>query len=284
MPSNLFFAVDLADVSPETTIAELLARFSASPATPPVTPKLLPPPQAMSELHDIDRRMAALEQIAVDSRQALFDIRTGIDGLRAGIERYFYAVDRRFTALDRGSEPEQAVHDQHEQADIAAQPVPEPPVVVHGCTFEGCGNTTEKPTLNGWAWLAEWGPGVRDGFYCREHVEALEALLHERKIIGLARETPRRKSRLNRPNATLRPVAAADKRKPQGRGKATTPPRRKAARQELDGAGAASPKTPSRAAGHEIVGAVADPLRASMPDHPTPVKSVPGCGEAPEWG
>ena len=37
----------------------------------------------MSELHDIDRRVAVLEQIAADTRQALQDIRDDIWGMRA---------------------------------------------------------------------------------------------------------------------------------------------------------------------------------------------------------
>jgi hypothetical protein len=38
------------------------------------------------------------------------------------------------------------------------------------CQMEGCPRA-------GWRWLQDWAPGVRDGYYCSEHAEALEALL-----------------------------------------------------------------------------------------------------------
>jgi hypothetical protein len=44
------------------------------------------------------------------------------------------------------------------------------------CTFEGCPKTSEQPRLDGWGYLLDWGPGVPDGFYCREHREAIEAI------------------------------------------------------------------------------------------------------------
>ena len=45
------------------------------------------------------------------------------------------------------------------------------------CAFDGCHKTSVNPVEDGWSYLAEWGPGVRDGFYCKPHVDALEALL-----------------------------------------------------------------------------------------------------------
>ena len=64
----------------------------------------------MSELHDIDRRVAVLEQIAADTRDALQDIRgelrglredtrTEIRGLREDVNRRLDAVDRRFASF-----------------------------------------------------------------------------------------------------------------------------------------------------------------------------------------
>jgi hypothetical protein len=59
----------------------------------------------MSELHDIDRRVAVLEQIAADTRQALQDIRAELRGLREDINREISGlrteISRRFDAVDR---------------------------------------------------------------------------------------------------------------------------------------------------------------------------------------
>jgi len=41
----------------------------------------------MSELHDIDRRVAVLEQIAADTREVLQDIRAELRGLREDTNR-----------------------------------------------------------------------------------------------------------------------------------------------------------------------------------------------------
>jgi len=45
------------------------------------------------------------------------------------------------------------------------------------CTFDGCNATSEQPYTDGWANLADWRPGVKDGFYCKAHADALEAML-----------------------------------------------------------------------------------------------------------
>jgi hypothetical protein len=47
------------------------------------------------------------------------------------------------------------------------------------CSWKGCGRTTMQPTLDGWAILSDWGPHVKDGYYCKEHADALEAVLVE---------------------------------------------------------------------------------------------------------
>ena len=44
------------------------------------------------------------------------------------------------------------------------------------CTFEGCHRTSERPIASGWVLLTDWGPGIKNGFYCPQHVAALEAL------------------------------------------------------------------------------------------------------------
>jgi hypothetical protein len=42
------------------------------------------------------------------------------------------------------------------------------------CTFTGCQKTSEQPTKDGWAYLCSWGPGIEDGYYCKEHADAIE--------------------------------------------------------------------------------------------------------------
>ena len=44
------------------------------------------------------------------------------------------------------------------------------------CAFEGCPETTADPDKDGWSYLADWGAGVADGYYCKPHADALEAL------------------------------------------------------------------------------------------------------------
>jgi hypothetical protein len=48
--------------------------------------------------------------------------------------------------------------------------------MLRNCTFEGCPKTTENPT-SGWRYFSGWGPHARDGLYCREHADELEAEL-----------------------------------------------------------------------------------------------------------
>jgi len=45
------------------------------------------------------------------------------------------------------------------------------------CSFAGCGQSTSQPYADGWSELCEWGPGVKNGFYCRPHAAAVEALV-----------------------------------------------------------------------------------------------------------
>jgi hypothetical protein len=44
------------------------------------------------------------------------------------------------------------------------------------CSFCGCWRTTVQPYTDGWSGLAAWGPGIPDGWYCKPHADALEAL------------------------------------------------------------------------------------------------------------
>jgi hypothetical protein len=52
------------------------------------------------------------------------------------------------------------------------------------CTFDGC-NATHRAVISpfllddGWAWLEQWGPGIKDGIYCPAHVAALDAMLED---------------------------------------------------------------------------------------------------------
>jgi hypothetical protein len=45
------------------------------------------------------------------------------------------------------------------------------------CSFDGCYARTERPYADGWSSLTNYGPGIRDGFYCREHAAAIERVL-----------------------------------------------------------------------------------------------------------
>jgi hypothetical protein len=47
------------------------------------------------------------------------------------------------------------------------------------CAFEGCPETSEHPTLDGWVGVAGDLPGLRDGRYCKAHGEAIKALFDE---------------------------------------------------------------------------------------------------------
>lgn len=47
----------------------------------------------------------------------------------------------------------------------------------HHCTFGGCPKSSEQPYTDGWSNLCAWGPGIPDGFYCKPHADALEAML-----------------------------------------------------------------------------------------------------------
>jgi hypothetical protein len=65
------------------------------------------------------------------------------------------------------------------------------------CAFEGCWKTSEHLMLDGWGYLSDWGPGVPDGYYCREHKEAIEAI-HQDIAKDIAEERERfEKSRRN---------------------------------------------------------------------------------------
>jgi hypothetical protein len=44
------------------------------------------------------------------------------------------------------------------------------------CTFAGCHRSTFQPGIDGWAALVRWGPGIEDGWYCKPHADAIEAL------------------------------------------------------------------------------------------------------------
>jgi hypothetical protein len=47
------------------------------------------------------------------------------------------------------------------------------------CTWEGCPATTERPALDGWTYLSDYGPGIKDGIYCPAHAAAIEAVRSE---------------------------------------------------------------------------------------------------------
>ena len=48
--------------------------------------------------------------------------------------------------------------------------------------FAGCDKTVEHPRVfmlppEGWVWLSDWGRGVEDGMYCKQHADELEEAL-----------------------------------------------------------------------------------------------------------
>ncbi len=94
------------------------------------------------------------------------------------------------------------------------------------CTWADCWRTTIQPYSDGWANLSDWGPAVPDGFYCKPHADALEAVLEEGGFEdgGGHEQAPR----LVRPSKQLRTVeirrrararlATGDLRRPAGCG------------------------------------------------------------------
>jgi hypothetical protein len=47
------------------------------------------------------------------------------------------------------------------------------------CCWHDCWRHTAQPWRDGWSHLADWGPAVKDGFYCQAHADALEAVLDD---------------------------------------------------------------------------------------------------------
>jgi hypothetical protein len=48
------------------------------------------------------------------------------------------------------------------------------------CSFAGCHRSIPRRSYvvppEGWVCLSGWGPGIQDGFYCKPHADAIEAL------------------------------------------------------------------------------------------------------------
>jgi hypothetical protein len=44
------------------------------------------------------------------------------------------------------------------------------------CAWDGCWRTTAHPYADDWAYLCSWPPPVKDGYYCRSHTDAIEAV------------------------------------------------------------------------------------------------------------
>ena len=53
---------------------------------------------------------------------------------------------------------------------MAKSPIPD------NCAFKGCPKTTADPINDGWPYFTGWGPRFADGYYCKPHADALEAL------------------------------------------------------------------------------------------------------------
>ena len=48
--------------------------------------------------------------------------------------------------------------------------------VRHKCSWYDCRKTSAQPYTDGWSNLSTWGPHIPDGFYCKEHADAIEAI------------------------------------------------------------------------------------------------------------
>ena len=46
------------------------------------------------------------------------------------------------------------------------------------CCWEGCWRSSARPMFDG-SYLSSWGPYIQDGWYCKAHADALEAVLVE---------------------------------------------------------------------------------------------------------
>ena len=46
---------------------------------------------------------------------------------------------------------------------------------MHTCTFKGCDRATMNVNADGWRYLSNCGPTVKDGYYCRDHAEGYRA-------------------------------------------------------------------------------------------------------------
>ena len=57
--------------------------------------------------------------------------------------------------------------------------VPVGPRRLWSCAFDGCPETSQQPTRDGWVGVEGNLPGLRDGRYCKAHGEAIKALLEE---------------------------------------------------------------------------------------------------------
>jgi hypothetical protein len=54
------------------------------------------------------------------------------------------------------------------------------------CCWEGCWRSTTRPMFDG-SYLFNWGPHIQDGWYCKAHADAIEAVSDEG---GLEEDAP----------------------------------------------------------------------------------------------
>ena len=47
------------------------------------------------------------------------------------------------------------------------------------CCGDGCWRTTARPYTDGWSSLSDWGYGIKDGFYCPAHADAIEKVFED---------------------------------------------------------------------------------------------------------
>ena len=80
--------------------------------------------------------------------------------------------------------------------------------MIYRCSFKGCHKTAKIPRLEGWAYLANWGPGIPDGFYCGEHAAAIDAVESEISEIVAEFEDETRSRVLERKHGRVRRTIA----------------------------------------------------------------------------
>jgi hypothetical protein len=89
------------------------------------------------------------------------------------------------------------------------------------CAWKGCMRTTTQPMADGWAYLCIYPPPFKDGHYCREHADAVDAAVaatHNVKpaseVFAAAAKAARSATAQRRRSTTARGSMTARRRRP----------------------------------------------------------------------